>query len=36
MPKQIATVTMEGARKCGRVCKRWRCKVEEDFSIMEI
>jgi hypothetical protein len=36
MSKQIATTTMEGIRKRGRSCKRWRDKVEEDLNIMGI
>jgi hypothetical protein len=36
MPKQIATATMEGTRKKGRPCKRWRDKVEEDLNVMQI
>jgi hypothetical protein len=33
MPKQIATVAMEGIRKRGRPCKRWR---DEDLNNMGI
>jgi len=36
MPKQIATVTMVGTRKRGRLYKRWRDKVEEDLNIIDI
>jgi hypothetical protein len=34
MPKQIATSTMEGTRKKGRPCKRWREEVEEVLYMM--
>jgi hypothetical protein len=36
MPKQIATVTLEGARKRRRPRKRWGAKVEEELNIMGI
>jgi hypothetical protein len=36
MPKEIETVKMEGNRKRGRSCKRWRDKVEEDLNTMDI
>jgi len=35
MPKQNATVTMEGTRT-GRPCKRWWEEVEEDLPINRI
>jgi hypothetical protein len=36
MPKQIAAATIEGTRKRGIPCKRWKDEVEEDLNIMEI
>jgi hypothetical protein len=36
MPKQIATITMEGTRKRGRPHKRWRDEVVEDLKTMGV
>jgi hypothetical protein len=36
MPKQIAEAAVEGVRKRGRPCKRWRYELEEDLSVVEI
>jgi hypothetical protein len=36
MPKQIVIATMEGTRKTGRPCNRWRDEVEQDLNIMGI
>jgi hypothetical protein len=33
MPKQISAAILEGTRKSGRPCKRWRDDVEEDLNI---
>ena len=35
MPKEIATVTIEGAKKGGRQRKSWRDEFEEDLHIKE-
>jgi len=35
-PRQIATPTMEGKRKGGSTCRRWRDEAEEGLNIMEI
>jgi hypothetical protein len=32
MLKHVATVTMDGKRKRGRPCKRWRDEVEGDLN----
>ena len=34
--KKLQQLTMEGTRKRGRSCKRWRDKVEEDLNEMDI
>jgi hypothetical protein len=36
MPKQTKAATIEGTRKRGRPCKRWKDEVEEDLNIMGI
>jgi hypothetical protein len=33
MPKQISVATLEGTRKRGRPCKRWRDDAEDDLNI---
>jgi hypothetical protein len=34
MPIHIATGTMKGTRKRGKLLERWRGEVEEDLNIM--
>ena len=36
LPKQIAAAAVEGIRKRGRPCKRWRGELEEDLNVVEI
>jgi hypothetical protein len=36
IPKQIATLTVEGIRKRGRPRKRWRGDAEEDSNTVGI
>jgi hypothetical protein len=36
MPKQTAAATIEGTRKRGRPCRRWKDEVEEDVNITGI
>ena len=36
MPKKIFTPELEGARRKGRLRKRWKEKVERDFQVLGV
>lgn len=36
MTKQITSGAVEGVRKRGRPCRRWKGELEEDLSVVEI